>query len=528
MTRRLPLLLAALFAAFTSMAGDGSMFDPAMIIPLNCRETSKQYRLVDGNAPGLLYFRGEKVNLTFTFTKGKDAPGYAIEIQGVHTRQPNKAKKYIDPFGFPDILNLEGNPVRHPINVDYAGKNTVTFELKDLPVPERYGTYCLVLLKNEGKKKEDRVLLGSVARLIRTRKDAVVENTPVFGEGQIFGGFKDKAEAAKAFHRMGVRGVRKEISWSGNNPDGSYDWEKYDRLTGYLKAGGIKAMFTLGGCTSKKYGIPTRNKPTPAAVKPDWDGSPYWGNADWGCAPKHFPEYAAWVKKFAARYWEDGKGALWGFENYNEPWEGGGISGYARDCISYRDWQRHLAQAAYSVSKDIRICAASSIMNTEDKFYSEGPDQNGKYEFDRYIDVFTDHYVTPHNAYGPMVAKAHGKFSIENETWLVISEYLLPQVMCQWMASGQQAVSPWHPKVLFQGVAGDPQKYHCPSTVPVATAAFNYFVTGLRFRKLMFQDHLPWAFQFGQDDDPDGICVMFGQLLTRGGPTPQDINTACK
>lgn len=516
------LVLATLHAA---AAKDGAtMFEMPMIAPLNCQETVKQYRLVSGNAPAFLYHPGESVDLTFTFEKGAvaDDGRYTLEIQGVHTRRPNKATTYIDPFGFPDILNLDGDAVRHPVRLDFGDKQEVTFEVKGVPVPERFGTYCLILLKGEGKRKEDRILVGSVARLLETRADAVVENTPIFGEGQIFSGFKTKSEASKAYQRMGIRGVRCEISWRGPRDDGSYDWSEYDALVADLKAGGIRAMFTLGGVTSTRYGIPTIHQPTPAAVDPNWDGSPYGGRADWGCAPKHFAEYGEWIKAFSERYWEGGKGALWGFENFNEPWEGGGISGYARDCVSYRDWQRYLARAAHSVSKDIRICAASSIMNTEDKFFSEGPRADGTHEFDEFLDVFTDHYVPPNNAYGPMVAKKHGKFSVENETWLVISEYLLPQIMCQWMAAGQQAVSPWHPTVLFQGGAGCPQNFHCPSTVPVATAAFNHFVTGLRFEKLAFRDHLPWLFQFGSDDDPDGVCVLFGQLLTRGGPTPQD------
>lgn len=121
-----------------------------------------------------------------------------------------------------------------------------------------------------------------------------------------------------------------------------------------------------------------------------------------------------------------------------------------------------------------------------------------------------------------MVAAKHGKVSIENETWLVISEYLLPQIMCQWMASGQFAVMPFHPNVLFDCLEASPQKFFMPSTIPAACAAFNHFITGLKFKKIVFKDHLPWLFQFGDDDNPDGVCVMLGQLLTRGGPTPQD------
>ena len=48
----------------------------------------------------------------------------------------------------------------------------------------------------------------------------------------------------------------------------------------------------------------------------------------------------------ARRYWKDGKGALWGFENYNEPWEGGGISGWARDLVQYRAIQKLIEATA--------------------------------------------------------------------------------------------------------------------------------------------------------------------------------------
>jgi len=519
----LPLVtLPLLVSLWAPGANAGPMFDPANILPLRCEGTSDQFRLTDGNVPGFMYFKGEKVDLSFSFKRAEGeepVQEYVIEVQGVHTRKPNKTKKYIDPYGFPDILNLDGEPIHRPVKLEFGDAKEKTFEIKGLPVPERYGTYCLVLVKGDR-----RILLGSVARVMKTREDGTVDNTPVFGEGQIFGGFRGSAElASKCYVRMGIRGLRCEISWRKNGPSGFYDWKEYDELAVAIKSGSMQAMFTLGGVAPSRYGILAKPwSPTPAAVPPNWNKSPYWGQADWGCAPKHFDAYEAWVKEFAARYWEGGKGALWGFENYNEPWEGGGISGYARDCLTYREWQRRMARAARAISPDIKICAASSIMNTEDKLFPKGPDENGKFEFDEYIDVFTDHYVPPQNAYGPMVAKMHGKISIENETWLAISEYLLPQIMCQWMASGQQCVMPFHPNVLFESVKGGPRKYFVPTTVTVATAAFNHFVTGLCFKRLAFQNHLPWLFQFGEDSDPKGVCVLFGQLLTRQGPTPQD------
>ena len=68
---------------------------------------------------------------------------------------------------------------------------------------------------------------------------------------------------------------------------------------------------------------------------------------------KHYPEYEKWMKEFTKRYWDNGNGALWGVENYNEPWEGGGISGWARDCLQYREIQKaHLPRHKISRLQD--------------------------------------------------------------------------------------------------------------------------------------------------------------------------------
>lgn len=514
-------LLAALTLACTlqgAALAASSMFTEGNALVLKCEYKKEKktvtlfnphYQLKKCNAPGYAYFPGEAVNLTCLFHRdgGADKQDYVLEIQGVHTRIPKKSKIYIDPYGFTDVFSLDGKPVQHKVSVTFAEKKKwAEVEFKNVPVPDRYSTYCLVLVKKE-EEKTRRILLGSVVRVPPRRPDGTVENTPIFGE-----------RLYPVQSRIGIRGLRLEISM--RNHDGEYDWTEYDKVVKQVKEMGQQVMFTLGGVGTKFYDMEVKGfHPIPAAVPPTWNKSPYGGQCDWGCGLKHMDTYEAWVVEFCKRYWEGGKGALWGLENFNEPWEGGGLSGYARDCLTYNEWQKRMARAAGSVDEKIRICASSSIMNTEDKFYSTGPDPDGTYEMDEYVDVFTDHYVPPYNAYGPMVAEAHGKFSIENETWLVISEYRLPQIMCQWLATGQRLVMPFHPSVLSEMTQAG---VRCPTTVCVATAAFNYFVTGLRFKRLAFHDHLPWLFQFGEDNDPKGVCVLLGQLITRGGPTPQD------
>lgn len=88
------------------------MFGDANTLPLRCEKTNNVCRIKAGNAPGFLYFPGEPVDLTLEFQRGANqgtSKDFALEIQGVHTRQPNKTKEYMDPYGYPDVLNLDIN-----------------------------------------------------------------------------------------------------------------------------------------------------------------------------------------------------------------------------------------------------------------------------------------------------------------------------------------------------------------------------------------------------------------------------------
>jgi len=494
-------------AAAVALAFPGAAQNQLIIKPnmgeLKCEMPDANYRLM-GGAPGMIFIGNEEVKLDLNFKKGNDSGevAFAIEIQEIGTRTPGKTAKgegWTDTSGDAPLIDLIGKPVTHPIKVKFGDEAAAVFTVDKLPVPKRFGTYALVLVR--GDKRQ---FLGSLCRLPAPREYGHVENVPVFGEGQIMDDQYDKR--AQQYYRMGIRGWRSELSWS-ENEKGEYSWDRYDKLFAVAESNGLKIMVTLGGHPewTRYFG-----EPTPASGWSPQSGG-YGGTGDWLCKPELYPRYEKWIVAFCQRYWKDGKGGLWGLENYNEPWEGGGISGWARDCLEYREIQRTIGRAARSVSPDIRLLAASSIMNTEDKLYSDGSD-----EFDQYVDIFTDHYVVPVGCYGPMVAASRGKWSMETETWFVGAEYQLPQALAQFMASGQKRIAPWHPRVLFDEAPGVPDTKLFPTPVVAATATFNYFVTGKEFERLVFHDHLPWVFQFGKDDDKDALLVMFGQLVSIG------------
>jgi hypothetical protein len=510
--RRWALLLGVTWVSFAAgLSAENIMIQEDNMKELKCSLPNDRFRLVGSNAPGQVFVGDERVDLKLAFKKG-DLRGrvpFILEIQEVGTRTPGKVaggmSGWTDTTGKAPLFDLIGFPVKHEFAVDLGERDEVAVEIPNLPVPRRFGTYALILIRGD-----DRQFLGTVARVPIPRSDGTIETVPILGEG----GFVEKPWRAKVYARMGIRGWRSEGSWNSHK-DGTPNWEKYDEIFAAAKEAGCKIMSTPGATPDWTW--PFAPQQTPAAVPLDWDGSPYGGRSDWVCDPKYYPIYEKWMADFARRYWENGNGALWGVENYNEPWEGGGISGWARDCLQYREIQKLITRAVKSVDPRIKVLGASSIMNTEDKLYSEGGN-----EMDPFIDVFTDHYVVPRGCYGPMIARARGKKSMETETWFVGTEYQLPQGAAQFLASGQNSVSPWHPRVLFETVPGGNDEAIIPSPVVAATAAFNYFVTGRPFEKMVFKDHLPWVFQFGKDDDPNALVVVFGQLVSIGSTDARD------
>ena len=212
-------------------------------------------------------------------------------------------------------------------------------------MPTRFGTYALVLTRGP-----QRQFLASLCRVPEPREDGRIDNVPIFGEGQMMGPTEMLETRAMQFYRMGVRGWRSELGWRESS-DGKRDWDSYDKLFAAAEKAGCRIMVTLGGHSGWLW---TFGEPTPAAGwRPDTGG--YGGTGDWVCKPELYERYGNWITEFCQRYWKDGNGALWGLENYNEPWEGGGISGWARDMLQYRAIQKLIATSAHKVSPDIKI-----------------------------------------------------------------------------------------------------------------------------------------------------------------------------
>src|SRR5262249_55131905 len=154
------------------------------------------------------------VDLKLVLTRAadqKEMAELALEIQEITTRDPGRVIKevFTDTAGNAPLIGLEGKPITHAFTAKLAATGETPVDVKNVPVPARFGTYALILVSG-GKRQ----FLATVCRVPQPRPYGKLENVPIFGEGQMFNEIELVETRAKQYARMGVRGWRSELSWN--------------------------------------------------------------------------------------------------------------------------------------------------------------------------------------------------------------------------------------------------------------------------------------------------------------------------
>ena len=373
-------------------------------------------------------------------------------------------------------------------------------EIRHLPVPERYGCY-VVTVAPDGHNPQ------FLCTLLRAHRIAPGFNTaaPILNEAALITqGTRNNPtlllRGAQTAARLGIKILRFEAHWSNvEQKRGVYNWSSLDPMMHAMAKAGVRTMWTVDDAP---FWTMPFGQPTPACIPT---------KADWSCEPQYLPLFEKWLNAACRRYWDHGRGALWVLENWNEPWNGISISGWESDIPHYRAIMKVIARVAHAQKPPMETAAACWIGNTENMFLTgRHPAQQIKM-----VDISTDHYVQPDFSYGPMVARYWHKQSMDTETWVACNEMMLPQVMTQFMACGQEHVNPCFPDFIYFSDPGSPTSYTMPTPVALACNTFSYFMTGKPFQRLLFMHHLPFAFQFGTD--PHAVVVLLGRLFTPFG-----------
>jgi hypothetical protein len=464
----------------------------------------KEFVLTDLGRPGGMYYPGDAAEVPLAVPDAPKQPidGATIELVRVHNRNAAKGEVGFVLVTTPPRIEIEPGTKPTRVKLDAPKTDTKQFKVK-LPLQDAYGVAMLLLERKDGS----RTFLGSIARVHKPtpRKG---DYAHVLAEAGVSGfthlGETPGSEAlAATYERMGITALRWEFHWQQDGPDKPFKWEFLDAGMVPVTQHHIKVLNTMG-------------------AQPPWS-TPLGGTTpavafmqDCVAAEKYDGLYGKWVEALVKRYYKDGKEGLWCIEHWNEPWEPFSTSGWQSDSVRYRQLLEVLSKSARGANPGIKIAAACSVMNTEDKLTSDGSPERMKW-----IDFITDHYVTPCNCYGPKVAAKYGLVSGETETWGAATEVIFPQFMTQFLAAGDKWVNPMTGDMPLEEIGSKEHPLPSPKPLSVAVSAWNAIVQDRPFNRVVFTDRLPWLYQFG--DDGDAALVLYGKAMPLASGNVRDL-----
>jgi len=277
-----------------------------------------------------------------------------------------------------------------------------------------------------------------------------------------------------ASKRAGVDWLRTEIGWSNFEPEpGRFDWSHLDPFFAACKQEGLCVMNLAShapGWAQPKgtfADIPYKDYTIKLDDAPGRDFLPAWEHA--------------WAV-YLARYREVSRAiTLW-----NEPWEGGGISGWKSSGEHYRALLAALARARGAVDPSIKIVAADCSHDTDWKILTAGRQDD--------LDVISTHYEWPRLATAYAMARVFHKEVWETETW-ESWQGDAPTVrrILYNLTLGAHVLSYWHRGTLVDN-AGN------PTPELVTLAGTRHLLDGVNFARVMHPERPPFVLLFTSAD----------------------------
>jgi tetratricopeptide (TPR) repeat protein len=288
--------------------------------------------------------------------------------------------------------------------------------------------------------------------------------------------------------RVGVKWVHFELNWREMEPaKGVYAWGAMDGRANAARADKLYLAVLLSHA-------------------PDWAIA--WGGrvpghrrGDDSPSPDHFDDYTEFCYQFAKRYGDVVKL----YEVWNEPWEGGGISGWGASGQHMRNLTRALWKGVKRAEKELYpnptrpedcllVGGLDSDANNLDNVFTD-PD------FLRdCIDVITVHTTTTpfftHKLFLHHEARRLGKRMWDTESW----SGNFPVSIIMNLSRGLEKSQPISP-----GQFGDRVTW-------VQHSALAHFIEDTKFYKEVNPQCLPYVFLFKSPDGAKKTAVVFGQL----------------
>ena len=513
-TARLPLLIAAI----TSLGIPALSVSPARAGLMSSRppdgfeetfglgpdQKAKDYAVqeIATSSPANVLWPGESPSFTLQFTNKAAAP---LQAKGKVDVIQYRTESTTDVFQqkVSKVADLGSVPIE--VDVPAGGYQNITIKPS---IPEKFGGYALV------------TDLGDHGRALTIGCVRVPESDPGKYQFPTYAlDAQDRGpEEMAMFSRLGIKGMRME--W-GYVPTTSKDfYQKLDQLAewmAFFRKNNVTVMLTMAAGGPQPLG-----RPRPFL---DDQNRMLSTKSDMAWLPENDDDFQKYCKIIAGTFgWP--RGPVNAMELWNEPWEGISISGWGADMLRYRDIYTHMAQGIEEARQEdgvkVLIGGTCSSMNTDDKLFCDGTDT-----FLKWLDFTSIHYqpmdampalipewVNRKSAYGPVQAW-------DTESWVANSEDRVAAVLASMRAQGLSRTAG-----VFHDSVRDIQRVRARYaggvydltmvqtwTPGAAIAATQQFIGQRTFKQLLFQNGLPWVFEFNGTKTPDdGSMVIVGDL----------------
>jgi hypothetical protein len=326
------------------------------------------------------------------------------------------------------------------------------------------------------------------------------------------------------FEKLGIKGMRMGGPYEpASEPNYAASMQRLDRYMNWAKKHDVTVMLTLGD--GDDWADQPLKQPRPWL---DAGGKMLDTKDDRAWMPSYDDDFQKWVQRTTTKYgWPTGN--LNAVELWNEPWESISISGWGADIQRYREIFTHMAlgveEARKAAGVKVLIGGTCSSSNARDKLFSDGSDH-----FLKWLDFISIHYqalaADPSEVPEWMNRKSpYGPVRVwDTESWIANSEDRVAGVIASMRAQGQSRTAG-----IFDGNVYDSRNVKVGDRVyPIvqawspaaAVAATQKFIGQREFRRLLFQNGLPWVFVFdglpasqsGKPNPDDGTVVVLGDM----------------
>ncbi|MGI4787327.1 MAG: PA14 domain-containing protein [Janthinobacterium lividum] len=449
----------------------------------------------------------------------KNAGSEPIATHGfIEVRRYEMATVGDDVFKY-EIHNL-GVVGKVPVSVSVAAGSVSDLSCT-IPIPARFGGYALIM---DLGPKGGRHLVGLCIRTFKMSSDR--SEYPVLTLDERDHTFLDK---------IGVHAIRTSIVYK---PTTAADFPQYiadmKKNMDDLKARHITCMVLFQGNENEytplgmwAHGLNDKDQMTQGGTDTMW-------------MPSYDPDFSKFVKIICARYGYP-RGPISATYLYNEPWEGGSISGWQSDLPRYREAYAAMAKGVLEARREdhaqVLVGGTDSTTNAMDKLFGDG-----KTTFLPVFDFVSMHYqgldsytTYPlwHDRTGPL-----GRVRFwDTESWVANTDERIASQIASWRAAGYdrimgvdanmtcdvrpvQILSPNGASTQKADGSAEQVTLTQPSSVAAAEASMAHFLGNRPFQHILFRNGLPWVFVFGglpgsaaHPNPEDGTVVVSGDIL---------------